>query len=206
VRLILDEVAIGHAGEPIRGGLSMALDAGTAMVLTGPNGAGKTTLLRTIAGLLPALAGSIRIAGGDDEASVGQQAHLIGHFNALKPRLTIRENLEAWSDMLGGTPADIAAAITAFNLADLADLPVGLLSAGQRRRASLARLLTAQRPIWLLDEPTTALDTVNASLVSRVIAAATAGGGIVIAATHLDLGLGAVRAFDLGHPAQRGMA
>ena len=203
MQLTLDQLATGYAGAPVFAGLSITIAAGESVMLTGPNGSGKTTLLRTLAGFIVPDAGSIVLDGGDPEQSVGMQAHMVGHLNAIKPRLTVHQNLTDWSRILGGGPGDVAAALTAFQLDELAALPVGYLSAGQKRRTALARLLTARRPLWLLDEPTTALDTGNAALVSSIIAAHARSGGIVIAATHLPIGIAGARSLDLAAHATR---
>lgn len=195
--LRLRDVVAGYGDTVVLDGLSLDVSSGDVVSLTGPNGAGKTTLLRLVAGLLRPRAGLIELDGGDPEASVGQQAHLVGHLNAMKPRLTVSENLRHWAGMLGGTSGDVEAGLGAFALVDLADVPVGYLSAGQRRRAALARLRAAPRPLWLLDEPTTALDSTFAALVAAVITDHARQGGLVIAATHLPLGVPGARALDL---------
>ena len=203
VQLTLTRLTTGYAGAPVITGLSLQITAGETVMLTGPNGSGKTTLLRTLAGFIAPDTGSIVLDGGDPEQTVGQQAHLVGHLNAIKPRLTVQQNLTDWSRILGGTAGDVDAALAAFHLEELAALPVGYLSAGQKRRTALARLLTARRPLWLLDEPTTALDTGNAALVSSIIAAHARSGGIVIAATHLPIGIAGARSLDLAAHATR---
>jgi heme exporter protein A len=190
-------VVAGYGDTIVLDGLSLDVARGDVIALTGPNGAGKTTLLRLIAGLLRPHAGLIELDGGDPEAAVGQQAHLVGHPNAMKPRLTVAENLHHWAGILGGTSGDVETGLRSFDLDDLADVPVGYLSAGQRRRASLARLRAAPRPIWLLDEPTTALDATYAALVSAIIADHARYGGLVIAATHLPLAVPGARALHL---------
>jgi heme exporter protein A len=156
---------IGQSVTCVRGermvfsGLSFRITAGEALVLLGRNGAGKSSLLRLVAGLLRPAAGTIMLEGGDAELSVGEQAHYLGHQDALKPSLSVAENLLFWAEFLcieGGI--EIIPALQAVDLAPLADLPAAYLSAGQRRRLSIARLIALKRPIWLLDEPTSALD------------------------------------------------
>src|SRR5216683_74980 len=195
----------------IRGGrrvfsrVSFTVAAGKALVLTGPNGAGKSSLLRMIAGLIHPVEGRLALEGGDPELSVGEQAHYVGHLDPLKPALTVTENLMFWARFLNGK-ADLAmTALTergldAVGLTDLAHLPAGYLSAGQRRRLSLARVLAAPRPIWLLDEPTTALDAASQDRLRQVMRAHLSGGGLVVAATHGPLGLAEPEELRLGTP------
>lgn len=184
--------------------LSFSVTAGEVMLLTGPNGAGKTTLLRSIAGFLTPAAGTIALSGGSNEHTVGEQAHFVGHANGVKSSLTVVENLEFWAAYLA--PASkrhsridrIDAALEAFRLASLADIPAGYLSAGQKRRLGLARLLLAHRPLWLLDEPTSSLDDASAERLAATINEHIASGGLAIAATHLALGLEHARELRLG--------
>ncbi len=147
-----------RGGRTLFAGLSFAVGGGEALLLLGPNGAGKTTLIRTIAGLLAPAAGAIRLDGGDAERSVGEQCHYVGHLNALKSSLTVEENAAFWCRFLGGRRDGLDVALEAFGLAHLRDIPAAYLSAGQKRRLGLARVLLAERPVWLLDEPTVSLD------------------------------------------------
>lgn len=187
-------------------GVGFAVAAGGALVLTGPNGAGKSSLLRVIAGLIHPSAGRIVLEGGDPELSVGEQAHYLGHLDPLKPALTVTENLAFWIRFLNGGAgapgADeatvIARSLGATGLEDLAALPAGYLSAGQRRRLSLARLLSAPRPVWLLDEPTTALDAASQDRLQTAMQTHLADGGVIVAATHGPLGLTGPATLDLG--------
>jgi len=150
----------------IRGGrtlfseLSFAIEGGEALLLLGPNGAGKTTLIRMIVGLLAPTAGRISLDGGDAELNLSEQCHYVGHLNALKSSLTVGENASFWCRFLGGAPRPdrVETALAGFGLAHLRDIPAAYLSAGQKRRLGLARVLLAERPIWLLDEPTVSLD------------------------------------------------
>lgn len=168
--------------------LNFQLSSGQALALVGPNGSGKSSLLRLVAGLLRPAEGQIALQGGAAEATVGEQAHYLGHLDAFKPALTVRENLEFWIHYLGGA-ADIDPALAAVGLEWLSDLPAAYLSAGQRRRLSLARLIAAPRPIWLLDEPTSALDAVSQERLAELMGGHLAGGGMIMAATHGPLGI-----------------
>ncbi len=174
------------------------LEAGQAMVVTGPNGVGKTTLLRALAGFVRPDQGVIVVEGAGEDALLPQVSHFIGHRDGLKGALTVRENLALAPALLGGGGASVAEAAERLDLVRLLDLPAGVLSAGQRRRTALARLLVARRPVWLLDEPTSALDTRSQASAAALMAEHVDAGGIVIAATHLPLGLPNARdlAFD----------
>jgi heme exporter protein A len=168
-------------------GLGFAVPAGGAMLLTGPNGAGKSTLLRILAGLGRAEAGSFAWQNEDaldDQAGHAGRVAYLGHQDAIKPGLTAAENLR-----FGAEPGRIGPALAAMRLERLADLPGRMLSAGQKRRLALARLLIRDRPIWLLDEPTLGLDTASVENFAAMLATHRAGGGVVLAATHLPLPL-----------------
>jgi heme exporter protein A len=175
--------------------IGFALDAGGALLLTGPNGAGKSTLLRVIAGLCRMEAGRIIYDGSDDLAG---RVGYIGHQDAIKPGLTAAENL-AFASALSGRP--VAPALAALDLTPLANLPARMLSAGQKRRLALARLVVSGAPLWLLDEPTLGLDTASVARFGAVLAEHRARGGIVIAATHLPLPLAAPGELVLGRAA-----
>lgn len=168
--------------------LNFSVSAGQALLVTGRNGAGKSSLLRMIAGLLRIADGKLTLSGGDDESSIGEQAHYLGHNDALKPALSVNENLSFWSAYLGGT-GDPLDALAAVGLESLAHLPAAYLSAGQKRRLSIARLIAVRRPIWLLDEPTAALDSTAQSMLLDLMQTHLGGGGLIVAATHLPLGL-----------------
>jgi heme exporter protein A len=199
MRLSGAEVTIERGGRRLFCDVTFEASAGEALTVTGPNGAGKSSLLRAIAGLLPVAAGTIVLEGGDDEWNIGEQAHYLGHADALKGALTAGENLDFWAAMLRGddkaSPAGAAAPISALaaldrlGLAHAADFPVHVLSAGQKRRVALARLLVAHRPLWLLDEPTSALDAAARTALTQMMRAHLAGGGLIVAATHAPLGL-----------------
>lgn len=187
VRLAVRGLAIARGGRRALEGLDFDLHAGEALILRGPNGIGKTTLLRTLTGLQPAIAGTITL----DPDSIAYAAHADG----LKSALTVTENLTFWREVFGG-PA-VAPALAAMELSDLAERPAHALSAGQKRRLGLARLLVTGRPIWALDEPTVSLDTASVALFATVIRAHLATGGCAIMATHIDLGLSEARVLDL---------
>ena len=198
MRLSGRDLACLRGGREVFVGLNFSADSGEALVVTGHNGAGKTTLLRLIAGLLEPAQGEIELSGGATDASLPEQAHYLGHRDALKPALTVLENLQFWYAFLGGRDAPAASALDPVGLAGLAGLPAGYLSAGQRRRLSVARLLAAPRPVWLLDEPTAALDSAGQQRLLGLMQAHLAGGGIIVAATHGPLGLAGAKELRLG--------
>lgn len=178
--------------------LDFHVDAGELLAIRGPNGAGKTSLLRSIAGLVRLAAGRIELTNADPELTVAEQAHYLGHHDALKSSLSVAENLVFWSRYLGVGGAPSHEALEAVGLAGLADLPAAYLSAGQRRRLSVARLLAAARPVWLLDEPTSALDAAAQARLADIMRRHLAGGGLILAATHGPLGLDGARELVLG--------
>jgi heme exporter protein A len=185
-----------RGGRSIFEGLGFSVAGGQALLVTGRNGAGKSSLLRMIAGLLRIAGGTMSLEGGDPERSIGEQAHYLGHSDALKPSLTVEENLTFWTAWLGGTgaPRD---ALAAVGLDSLIGLPAAYLSAGQKRRLSIARIIAVKRPLWLLDEPTSALDTASQGMLLDLMRTHLAGGGIIVAATHLPLGLDGARELKL---------
>jgi heme exporter protein A len=187
MKLIADQVSVRRDSRSIFAGLSFTVEAGSSLILRGPNGAGKTTLLRVIAGLLPASAGRLRVEGGPAETSLSELCHYVGHLNAVKPALTVEENARFWQRFLGGGGEHVDVALAAFGLAGLSDIPAAYLSAGQKRRLALARVLLAPRAIWLLDEPAAALDQDAEAALSAAVTARLAGGGLVVAATHQPL-------------------
>ena len=195
--LVASHLAVERGGREVLRDLSFTVAAGNALIATGPNGIGKTTLIRTIAGYLPSRQGSVVLSGGDDDCDIREELHYVGDANAIKATLTVRENLEFWSVYLGGDN-DIERALEQFQLTALANISVGYLSSGQRRRTALARLLAARRPLWLLDEPTVALDDVSRDALIAAGDSHLNEGGIIVAATHLPLPFERTQALRLG--------
>lgn len=193
-----------RSSRPVLHDVGFALADGEALVLRGPNGVGKSTLLRALAGLLPA-SGSIRLDGQPlDRDSAAETVVLAGHLDAVKPQLSVAENLHFWAS-LTGSPASPEALAT-FDLAAIADRPAHLCSAGQKRRLGLARLLLAPRRLWLLDEPTVALDAAAETALLDAIARQCRGGGMAIIATHSPLALGVPTRTLLLQPPRRAAA
>ena len=178
-----------RGGRAVIAHLSFDLAAGQAILLRGPNGSGKTTLLRTLAGLQPEAAGD---AGG-----MAAEAVYAGHADGVKAALSVAENLGFWAEVLGAAPGAAERAMAAFGLGALRDRPAGWLSAGQRRRLGLARLLVDPRRVWLLDEPTVSLDAASVATLERVIAEHLAAGGAAIIATHVAAGPAGARVINL---------
>ncbi len=207
MRLVVENLSQNRSGRSIFAGVSFACGRGEAILLLGPNGAGKTTLLRTIAGLMAPAGGTIIIEGGGADHNVAEHCALFGHLNAVKSSLTAAENLAFWRDFLGEGPAvaglgarpfSVDAALSRLGIGDLADIPAGSLSAGQKRRVGLARLLVAPRPVWLLDEPAVSLDAASQAALSMIMRDHLEHGGLVVAATHMPLGLSGAREIHLG--------
>lgn len=199
--LRLEDLSVARGGIRLLDGVGFDLGAGEAVVLRGPNGIGKTTLLRTVAGLQPPVSGRMDLPPEGVAYS--------GHADGLKSTLTVAENLGFWARIYGQT--ETAHALAAMNLDALADRPAQNLSAGQKRRLGLARLLVTGRRLWLLDEPTVSLDRDSVALFASVIRAHLSGGGAALMATHIDLGIDEVRSLDLtpyraklGDPGQGG--
>jgi heme exporter protein A len=200
LQLLAENLSIERGGRTVFEGLSFRMASGQALLVTGPNGAGKTTLLRTIAGFLSPIAGRVTLSGGNRDMTVAEQSHFVGHLNAVKANLSAAENAAFWAGFLGGSVGLVDRALALFGLAALADIPAGLLSAGQRRRLALARLLVVPRPLWLLDEPTAALDAEATTTLVESIDAHVEEGGLAVVATHLPLGLTGAQELRLGAP------
>lgn len=181
MKLVANALACERNGRVVFSGLSFAVAAGQYAELRGPNGSGKSSLLRLLAGLVPAAAGAVAAEPADGK-TLPQFCHYVGHHDALKNAMTVRENIAFWSCMLGGKGDGDC--LAAFKMQRLANDPVQLLSAGQRRRLSLSRLLAAPRPIWLLDEPMTALDVESQKTLAGIVDRHLAEGGIALAAIH----------------------
>ncbi len=180
--------------------LEFALAAGDVLVLTGPNGSGKSSLLRIMAGLLAPVSGAVQWHGADiadDRDAHAARLHYVGHLDAVKVALTVAENLRFWA-ALRGERDGIDRALERFGLAPLADLPARFLSAGQRRRLALARIAASAAPLWLLDEPTVALDGEGVAAVHAAIRAHCAGGGCCVVSTNTALDLAGAAALDVG--------
>ena len=203
MQLTATALACRRSGREVFAGLDFSLAAGEALLVLGHNGAGKSSLLRLIAGLVRTAAGSLTLEGGDSELTLAEQAHYVGHQDAVKTALSVAENLQFWADYLrlssdGGPPVDVEAALSAVDLARLADLPAAYLSAGQKRRLALARLVAVKRPIWLLDEPTSALDAAAQERLAGIMRGHLAAGGLILAATHGPIGLDHAKELRLG--------
>ena len=197
MRLNAEELACNRGGREVFRSLSFALSSGEAMVISGRNGAGKSSLLRMIAGLVRCAAGQLTLDGGERDTPLAEQCHYLGHQDAMKPSLTVSENLQFWTEFFGARTHTIESALQAVGLAALTDLPAAYLSAGQRRRLSIARLVSVQRPIWLLDEPTSALDSPSQKRLAELMQGHLAGGGMIVAAAHGPIGLERARELKL---------
>lgn len=194
-----DRLACERGGRLVFARLGFSLVAGEMLVLRGANGSGKSTLLRVMAGLTPVLSGDIRWGAGAiqaDRLAHNSRCHYLGHQDALKPVLTVRQNLQLWQSLRHSAPERIDLALEQLGIARLADLPARLLSAGQRRRLALARLVAIAAPLWLLDEPATALDADGADRLDGVLRDHLAGGGRVVLSSHGEVA-GSSRILDL---------
>ena len=192
--LSVTDLSCNRGGRRVLDGVSFELAAGEALVLRGPNGAGKSTLLRALAGLVPAegrVALDGRVMGREARAEAMGYA---GHLDAIKPQLTVAENLAFWARLFGG---EAGPALAAMGLGRLAERPAHLCSAGQKRRLGLARLMVAARRVWLLDEPTVALDAEAVARLTAAVGAHLAGGGLALVATHVALEIGPARTLTL---------
>jgi heme exporter protein A len=190
MRLNAVDLACHRGGRDVFSKLGFSLATGEALAVTGRNGAGKSSLLRMVAGLIRPVAGRLWLEGGDPELSTAEQVHYLGHQDPVKPSLTVLENLQFWVAFFAGSAIKTHDALEAVGLGALASLPAAYLSAGQRRRLSLARLLAAKRPIWLLDEPASTLDAAAQIRLAEIMRSHLSEGGLILAATHGALGVG----------------
>ncbi len=197
MRLRGSGLAAERGGRLVFSDVDFAIAGGGLLALTGPNGAGKSTLLRIMAGLLRHAAGSIALDPAPDGPR-GIAMHYLGHLDALKAAMTVRENLAFWQRTCGDTGLPLLDALDEVGLGHIVDTPAAYLSAGQRRRVAIARLLAVKRPVWLLDEPTAALDAASEATLGRLLAGHLAGGGIAVAATHLPLPVAPAATLRLG--------
>lgn len=197
MRLVAERLSARRGEDLIFRDVSFEIGPGEALVVKGPNGSGKSTLLRVVAGLLPWETGQVGLTGNGAQAfeTVASACHYLGHRNAMKRELTVAENLCFWKafagDSQGGAGVAIEEAADAVGLGGIVHLPFGYLSAGQQRRMAMAKLLVAWRPIWILDEPTAALDAAAETMFSGLVKAYLSKGGLALAATHQPLGLAA---------------
>jgi len=201
MRLAASNLAVERGGRVVFCNVSFTIESGESLIVTGRNGAGKSTLLRAVAGFLPLQGGEIALTPPPEE-SIAENIHYIGHADALKGALTVSENLSFFASLLRSGRGGLAVndALAEVGLAQLTDIPAAYLSAGQKRRASLAKLLASPRPVWLLDEPSNALDAASQRTMEAIMAAHLASGGIIVAATHAPLEL-AGRELRLGEAA-----
>lgn len=208
MRVIAEKLAIRRGEDLIFKDVSFDLNECDALTVTGPNGVGKSTLLRGLAGLLSFEAGSFRFI--DDKKSDGQEGdkelyeycHYIGHENAMKSELSVLDNMRFWQEQMGISDLSLSPeeAADAFGLSHTLELPFGFLSQGQRRRIALTKLFVSHRPLWLLDEPTAALDKASSHIFDQLVDKFIQSGGIVIAATHVPLGFKQSKTLEMSPP------
>lgn len=198
MRLNVSDLYGERGDDEVFAGVSFELGPGEALVVTGPNGSGKSTLLRVIAGLLPAAGGSIEFAGDDEFTDLASAMHYLGHLNGMKTALTVNENLTFWQDYSGLPHMTVKEALETVGLSEIGHLPYGYLSTGQKRRIAIARLLINYRPVWLLDEPTAGLDKASEAQFATLMQAHLEDGGMIVAATHLPLGIEGVKELRMG--------
>ncbi len=204
--LSADPIDVERGGRLALSAPGFKVGSGEAGVLRGPNGAGKSTLLRALAGLLPMARGDARL--GDLSVSTDREEFMArvayaGHLDAVKPAMSVRENLASWAALYETGQAGVSQALDAFNLMTIADTPAAYCSAGQKRRLGLSRLLVMDRPVWLLDEPTVSLDTASVALFANAVSTHCANGGVALAATHIEIGLPNGPRIDVTPPSER---
>jgi heme exporter protein A len=187
MQLIGTDLSCERGGRTVFSGISFAVGRGELLEITGPNGAGKSTLLRLVAGLSEPAQGALKLEDGGADLTAGQQAHYVAHQDAIKPALSVSENLRFWGDFLGG--GEVERALQSFSLEPMGQYPAGLLSAGQKRRLALSRLALVPRLIWLLDEPTVGLDQGSREQLFNIMRAQLRAGGLILVATHVPLGI-----------------
>ena len=200
MKLIVEDLAVARGEMLVLDGVSFTLSPGEALIVTGENGAGKSTLLAALAGLLPAERGRIVAEGlpaAFDGHDVARLCHLLGGGNAMKDAMSVAENLAFWRGLDGEPHLEVDEALDMVGLGHLEDVPFAHLSTGQRRRIGVARLLVSFRPIWLLDEPTSGLDAGSAAQFAELMRAHLAEDGLIVAATHVPLGLNGARTLEL---------
>lgn len=197
MQLIANDLSCRRGDYPVFAGVDFTISDGEALQLTGNNGSGKSSLLRLLCGLLDPEAGTIDLVGAADDSEIAELCHYLGHDNALKGAMTAFDNLQFWRDTFGRTGLEPYAALKVVGLTRIADLPAAYLSAGQKRRVALARLLVSKRPIWLLDEPTAALDSASETLLGTLVAEHLETGGMAIAATHMTLPFAVTGTIDM---------
>jgi len=192
-KLAVDGLTVERGGRTVLSDLSFSCSAGQALIIRGANGSGKSTLLRALSTLLEIKSGAVHLDGLalEEAEERAEHIHYLGHLDGIKTPLTVEENLGIWRDYYGGDRGDqdLAPALRAFDLTPLRDLPAQYLSAGQKKRLALSKLLVVQRPLWCLDEPSVSLDVHNKSLLSNLINQHTAAGGIAVVTSHENLPL-----------------
>jgi heme exporter protein A len=197
MRLSAADLDCHRGGREVFAGIGFHLAAGQALAVTGRNGAGKSSLLRLVAGFIRPAGGRLWFEGGNSELSIAEQAHYLGHQDAVKPSLSVAENLRFWVAFFDGGAVKVENALESVGLGGIAALPAAYLSAGQRRRLSIARLLAVKRPIWLLDEPASTLDAAGKDGLTGFMQSHLGDGGLILAATHGALGLSATQELSL---------
>jgi len=191
------DLACRRGGRDVFADISFQLARGEALAVTGRNGAGKSSLLRIIGGFIRPAGGRLWLDGGDPDLSIAEQAHYLGHQDAVKPSLSVAENLHFWTSFFGADARKVQDTLELVELGAIAALPAAYLSAGQRRRLSLARLLAVKRPIWLLDEPSSTLDAAGRDRLTDFMKSHLTSGGLILATTHGALGLSGTRELSL---------